>query len=387
MKFRASNNLQKLPPYLFVDLDRKEKEALKKGIDIISFGIGDPDLPTPRHIVEAGQKALAVPGNQKYPFGPGSMEFREAVAAWYNKRFSVSLDPRSEIHVLIGSKEGIGHITLGFINPGDIVLVPEPGYPVYHAGTIIAGGISHFLPLKEENGNLPDLNVIPHDIAHKARIMFLNYPNNPTTAVSTEKFFKKVVSFAKKYQIAVVHDAAYSELYYDTPPISFLSGAGAKDVGVEFHSLSKTYSMTGWRIGWVCGNADIVNIVRAVKDNYDSGVFNAIQVAGIAALNGSQDCVAHMRQIYKKRRDILCKGLTECGWDVKVPHATFYVWAKTPENVTSKQCSEKLLDEAGIVCTPGSGMGPSGEGYVRFSLTVQDNRIIQAVERIGRLKW
>ena len=387
MKFEPNNRLQKLPPYLFVDLDRKKKAALKKGVDIISFGIGDPDLPTPPHIVEAGQKALADPANHHYPLGPGLKKFREAVAGWYKNRFSVELDPDKEIQALLGSKEGIGHMPLGFVNQGDYVLVPEPGYPVYNTGTVLAGGNSYFLPLKEENGFLPDLDQIPEKIVRSAKILFLNYPNNPTAASAQKNFFKDVVRFAKKHSIIVAHDAAYSEVYYEKPPESFLSVPGAKDIGVEFHSLSKTYAMTGWRIGWVCGNKDIVKIIGSVKDNYDSGAFDAVQIAGIAALAGPQDCVDEMRSIYKKRRDILCKGLKECGWDVRVPSATFYVWTKTPAGLTSKECSERLLDTAGIVCTPGSGFGPSGEGYVRFSLTVDEHRIAQAVERIAQIKW
>lgn len=387
MEFKVSKNLKKLPPYLFVDLDKKKNEAIKKGKDIISFGVGDPDLSTPVHIVEAGQRALARGSNHHYPFGAGLASFREAVAQWYDIRFAVSLNPETEIHALLGSKEGIGHLPLGFINPGDIVLVPEPGYPVYHTGTIMAGGEPYFMPLKEYNRFLPDLDAIPAKIARKAKIMFLNYPNNPTAATADPEFFIKVISFADKYNILVAHDAAYSELYYEHPPISFLSVPGAKEVGVEFHSLSKTFAMTGWRIGWICGNEQVIKGLSAVKDNYDSGVFNAVQEAGVTALLASHACVEDMRLIYKKRRDILCDGLRSNGWDVQTPEATFYIWAQTPHRINAQKCVEVMLDEAGIVCTPGSGLGPSGEGYVRFSLTVDEYRITEAVERIAKITW
>ncbi|MFH1379879.1 MAG: LL-diaminopimelate aminotransferase [bacterium] len=387
MKFQENKKLKKLPPYLFVDLDKRKKEAVQRGVDIISFGVGDPDLETPKHIVVSGQRALAKAANHHYPFGSGLKEFREAVSKWYEVRFGVSLNPQSEVHAIIGSKEGIGHLPLGFIDPGDVVLVPEPGYPVYHTGTIMAGGEPYFMPLKEYNRFLPDLDAIPPDIARKAKIMFLNYPNNPTSAVADAEFFVKVIAFADKYNILVAHDAAYSELYYENPPISFLSVPGAKDAGVEFHSLSKTFSMTGWRIGWVCGNAKVIKTLSAVKDNYDSGVFNAVQEAGVTALSASHACVEDMRAIYKKRRDLLCDGLRKYGWDVQTPEATFYVWAKTPHHISSQKCVEVLLEEAGIVSTPGSGLGASGEGYVRFSLTVNEYRIIEAVERISKIKW
>ncbi len=387
MVFKANKNLAKLPPYLFAELDRKKKSALARGVDIISFGIGDPDMSTPQYIIEAGKKALADGRNHHYPLGPGLTLFREAIARWYKRRFSVSIDPGSEVHVLIGSKEGIGHLPLGIIDPGDVVLVPEPGYPVYHTGTILAGGESYFLPLTEENDFIPDLDTVPAGIAQKAKILFLNYPNNPTAATASEKFFKKAVSFAQKNGIIIAHDAAYSELYYDQPPVSFLSVPGAREVGVEFHSLSKTYAMTGWRIGWVCGNKDVIRIVGKIKDNYDSGTFDAIQKAGIAALNGPQGCVGQMRALYRKRRDTLCAGLTEAGWQVRIPPATFYVWVRTPGNIPSAVCAGRMLDEAGVVCTPGSGFGPSGEGYVRFSLTVDGKRIHQALDRIAHIRW
>lgn len=388
---KYSQKILSLPPYLFIELDRKKKQLQEKGVDIISLGVGDPDLPTPQHIVESMQKAVADPKNHQYPFGRGIKEFCTAVANWYKKRFSVELDPETEIHALIGSKEGIAHLPLAFVDSQDYVLVPDPGYPVYRSATIFAGGNVWCLPLKPENNFLPDFNEIPKDVLSKTKLMFLNYPNNPTTQVATRKFFEKVVELAKEYNIIVAHDCAYSEIYFvddkndDTiPPISFLSIPGAKDVGIEFHSLSKTYNMTGWRVGFVCGNKDIIAGLAKVKDNYDSGVFTAVQLAAVTALEGSQDCVEHNRRIYKERRDVLVTGLKKLGLEVFVPKATFYVWCKVPKGETSVSFTEKLLS-VGVVCTPGVGMGENGEGYVRFALTVSKERIEEAVDRIKKI--
>jgi len=303
-------------------------------------------------------------------------------------RFNVDLNPQNEIHSLIGSKEGIGHIHLAFINPGDIVLVPEPGYPVYNCGTIFSDGMPYFLPLIEKNNFLPDLEKIPEKIAKRAKILFINYPNNPTSATATLEFYERVVRFAEKYNIIVCSDLAYSEIYFDgKKPPSFLEVEGAKNVGVEFHSLSKTYQMTGWRLGWACGNSEIIAGLSEVKDNYDSGVFGAVQEAGAVALTSSQNCVEEMRKVYQNRRDIFTGELNKIGWSVKKPEATFYVWAKVPKGYTSADTVVKLLDEAGIICTPGNGLGPSGEGYVRFALTVSETRLKQAVEKISKIKW
>ncbi len=388
MKINYSERLKKLPPYLFVEIDKKKKAAMEKGVDIISLGVGDPDTPTPRHIVEAMKKAAAKPEHHQYPFGAGIMKFRQAVSGWYKDRFGVDIDPKNEIHSLIGSKEGIGHIHLAFINPGDIVLVPEPGYPVYNCGTIFSGGVSYFMPLREENDFLPQLDKIPEKISRKAKIIFINYPNNPTAAAAGTDFYERVVRYAKKYNIIVCSDAAYSEVYFDgKKPHSFLEVKGAKDVGIEFHSLSKTYNMTGWRLGWACGNAEVINGLAQVKDNYDSGVFSAIQEAGTCALTSSQKCVEDLRKMYQKRRDVLVGSLRKLGWAVRKPEATFYVWAHVPRGYTSAEAVSKLLDEAGIVCTPGNGLGPSGEGYVRFALTVPEKRLKQAAERIAKIKW
>lgn len=389
MEIRYNEKLKKLPPYLFVEIDKKKKEAIARGADIISLGVGDPDMPTPKHIIKAGQEAIAKPSNHQYPFGAGLIAYRKAVTDWYKKRFNVDINPETEICALIGSKEGIGHMHLGFINPGDVVLIPEPGYPVYNTGTIFTDGVPYFMPLLEKNGFLPDLDAIPADILKKAKIIFVNYPNNPTAAVANKEFYVKLIDFAKKNDIIVAADAAYSEIYYDEKdkPLSFLEVPGAKEVGVEFHSLSKTYNMTGWRIGWVCGNKDIVKGIATVKDNYDSGVFQAIQEAAITALTASQSCVEENRKIYKERRDALVGGLKKLGWEVNLPKATFYVWAKTPKGYTSADTVSKLLDEAAIVCTPGNGMGKSGEGYVRFALTVDVPRIEEALNRISKINW
>ncbi|OGS36330.1 MAG: LL-diaminopimelate aminotransferase, partial [Elusimicrobia bacterium RIFOXYB2_FULL_49_7] len=373
--------------YLFVEIDRKKKAAIARGVDIIALGVGDPDQPTPEHIIRAGQEALARPANHQYPFGAGMKSFREAVAGWYKTRFNVTLNPDNEVCSLIGSKEGIGHFHLAFVNPGDVVLIPEPGYPVYNTGTIFSDGEPYFMPLRAENNFLPDLGAIPESVAKRARIMFINYPNNPTAATAPRGFYEKVIEYARKYGIIVAHDAAYSEIYYENKPMSFLEIPGAKEVGVEFHSLSKTYNMTGWRIGWVCGNPDIVKGLSTVKDNYDSGAFQAVQEAAVAALTGPQDCVENMRALYRERRDALCDGLAKLGWKVTKPQATFYVWANVPKGYSSSATVGKLLDDAGIVCTPGNGLGSSGEGYVRFALTVGVPRINEALSRIARIKW
>jgi LL-diaminopimelate aminotransferase len=388
MEINYNEKLKKLPPYLFIEIDRKKKEAMSRGADIISLGVGDPDMPTPKHIVKSMQEAVAKPANHKYPFGTGLLSYRKAVAGWYQKRFNVDLSP-DEVCALVGSKEGIGHIHLGFINPGDIVLIPEPGYPVYNTGTILSGGVPYFMPLLEKNDFLPDLSLIPQDIVKKTKLIFVNYPNNPTAAVAPKEFYASLIEFAKKNNIIVAADGAYSEIYYDEneKPESFLALQGAKEVGVEFHSLSKTYNMTGWRIGWVCGNKDIVAGIAKVKDNYDSGVFQAVQEAAVTALTSSQECVGDVRKIYKERRDALVCGLQKLGWKVNLPKASFYVWAKVPKGYASSQVVSRLLQEASIVCTPGNGMGKSGEGYVRFALTVEVSRIKEAIERMSKMAW
>ncbi len=388
MTVQIADRLKLLPPYLFKELDRLRDEVKAKGVDIIDFGVGDPDLPTPKHIIEALKKAVEDPSTHRYPSYSGMNDFRDSVARWYEKRFGVKLDPSSEVIVLIGSKEGIAHIPLAFVNPGDTVLVPSPSYPVYHTGTILAGGKSYFMPLTEDNNFLPDFSKIPEDVAVSAKLMFINYPNNPTSAVADEEFFKAVVEFARKYNIVVCHDAAYSELAFDGyKPMSFMEVDGAKEVGVEFHSLSKTYNMTGWRLGFAVGNSEVIQALGQVKSNIDSGAFNAIQMAGIAALESSQDCVKEMCDIYRERRDVLVQGLLDIGLKPIKPKATFYVWCRVPDGITSTEFSMKLLKDAGIVTTPGNGFGEPGEGFVRFALTVSKERTEEAIDRINKLAF
>jgi LL-diaminopimelate aminotransferase len=383
LKIEKAERLKRLPPYLFKEIDRQKEEVRAKGMDIIDLGVGDPDLPTPPHIIEASQRAASDPANHRYPSYSGMHDFNAAVARWYQRRFGVELDPGEEVVTLIGSKEGIAHIPLAFIDPGDVVLVASPGYPVYHIGTQFAGGEAYYMDLLKENGFLPDLKVISQEIAQKAKIMFINYPNNPTAAVATREFFESVVAFAEEYNVIVCHDAAYSEMAFDGfRPMSFLELQGAKSVGIEFHSLSKTYNMTGWRIGFAVGCADVVNALGQVKSNIDSGAFQAVQIAGITALEGDQACVEEMRQTYAERRDILVAGLHAAGLSIEKPRATFYLWVEVPQGYTSAGFASLLLTEAGIVTTPGNGFGAAGEGYVRMALTVDRERIREAVKRI-----
>lgn len=378
-----ANRIKKLPPYLFATIDEMKAAALKRGIDLIDMSVGDPDIPTPKHIVESMRKAVRNPEHHKYPSYAGMLSFRQAVSDWYKKRFRVKLDPKTEVVSLIGSKEGIAHIPLAFINPGDVALVPSPGYPVYPIATLFAGGRSYEMPLFEKNDFLPDLRLIPKNILKKAKLMFLNYPNNPTSAVATKKFFTDVIKFAKKNNIIVCHDAAYTEIYYDGKrPISFLQVPGAKDVGIEFHSLSKTYNMTGWRIGFAAGNREVIAGLGKIKTNIDSGIFQAVQEAGIVALKTKGSELNKIRKIYQKRRDILYKGLKDIGLEVEKPMATFYLWTKVPAGFNSSEFTALLLNKAGILTTPGNGFGAPGEGYVRLSLTVSDKRTREAVKRI-----
>ncbi len=380
-----ADRLKKLPPYLFAELDRKKAEARSRGVDVIDLGVGDPDLPTPDNIIDKLAEAAKEPRYHRYPSYTGMNEFRKAVSRWYKKRADIDLDPTQEAVSLIGSKEGIAHIPLAFINPGDVVLVPSPAYPVYAIATMFAGGTPFEMPLLKENGFLPDLGSIPGDILAKAKMMFINYPNNPTAAPATHDFFKSVVDFAAKNNIMICHDFAYSEMTFDgyIPP-SFLSIPGAKEVGIEFHSLSKTYNMTGWRIGWAAGNSQIIGGLGRIKSNIDSGIFEAIQVAGIEALEGDQQCLADMRRIYTERRDVLVAGLKKLGISVEAPKATFYVWFEVPSGYTSATFASLLLEKSGIVATPGNGFGAPGEGYVRMALTVSKERLGEAVERMAK---
>ncbi|MFH0904068.1 MAG: LL-diaminopimelate aminotransferase [Methanobacteriota archaeon] len=380
-----ADRINSLPPYLFATIDRARQDAIKKGVDVINLSIGDPDMPTPSHIVEAMRKSLGNPARHRYPSYEGMLSFRDAAAKWYKKTMNIDLDPENEVLTLIGSKEGIAHIPLAFLNPGDVSLVPDPGYPVYNIGSILADGKPFKMPLLEENDFLPDLDAIPSDVVKKAKIMFLNYPNNPTSATATTKFFEEVVDFANEHEVLVIHDNAYSEMTYDDYKApSFLNTSGAKEVGIEMHSLSKTYNMTGWRLGFAVGNRDILAGLGKVKTNVDSGAFEAVQEAGIAALSGPQDCVRDINLVYKERRDALITGLNELGLDVKPPKATFYVWVKIKGK--SLDFTKMLLEKSGIVATPGVGFGEYGEGYIRFALTQSVERINEAVERMRKLR-
>ncbi len=383
-----AERIRTLPPYLFAAIDDMKRKAIEGGMDIINLGIGDPDLPTPEPIIESLRRAAGNPKHHQYPSYDGMLSFRTAVADWYQRRFGVTLDPKTEVVTLIGSKEGIGHIPLAFVDPGDIVLVPSPGYPVYPVGTSFAGGISYMMPLTKENEFLPDLSAIPKDIAKKAKLMFLNSPNNPTSVVASKEFFKKVVDFAGEHQIIVCHDAAYSEIYYDGKrPASFLEAAGAKDVGVEFHSLSKTYNMTGWRIGFAVGRKEVIAGLGKVKTNIDSGVFQAIQEAGITALQLDDSVTEGLRTIYQERRDVLVPGLKAMGLDLDSPPAAFYVWIGVPKGFTSASFTAHLIEKAGIVTTPGNGFGDSGEGYIRMTVTTTKDKLAEAVERMKKIGW
>ncbi len=378
-----SDRLNSLPQYLFKEIDRQKDEIKKRGVDIIDLGVGDPDLPTPPHIIDALNNAAIDPANHRYPSYTGMADFNEAVARWYKKRFNVALNSEKEVVTLIGSKEGIAHIPLAFINPGDVALVTSPGYPVPDIGVKFAGGKTYFMDLLKENNFLPDLDAVPEDIAQKSKMMFINYPNNPTAAVATEEIFKDVVSFADSHNIIVCHDAAYTEMAFEGyRPISFLETEGAKEVGIEFHSLSKTYNMTGWRIGFAVGRAEAIQALGQVKSNIDSGAFQAVQIAGITALDGDQACVEEMKKEYAQRRDILVAGLFDLGLSLEKPSATFYLWIEVPGGYTSAEFASRLLTKAGIVVTPGNGFGAAGEGYVRMALTVSKERLREVVERI-----
>lgn len=375
-----AHRLDHLPPYLFARIDAMKAEKRAQGVDVIDLGVGDPDLPTPSHIIDALVEAAHNPDTHHYPDYTGMLAFREAVADWYRDRFSIELDAKTEVLALIGSKEGIAHIPEAFVNPGDYVLVPSPGYPVYQTSTLFAEGKTWNMPLLEENGFLPDFSAIPSDICAQSRLMFLNYPNNPTGAIAPLSFFEEAVGFAREHDVIIVHDNAYSEIAFDGYQApSFLEVDGAMEVGVEMHSLSKTYNMTGWRIGMAAGSAEIIAGLGRVKTNVDSGAFDAIQMAGITALRSSQECIAESCAVYKERRDTLVSGLREMGFDVTVPQATFYVWLKVDD---SMEFAATMLNEAGIVVTPGIGFGDAGEGYVRFAITRSVGRIEEALERM-----
>ncbi len=381
MMVELASRIRQLPPYLFAEIDRLKEEVIKRGVDVIDLGVGDPDIPTPNEIVEAAKKALEKPENHRYPSYVGMYEFRRAVSDWYKRRFGVELDPDTEVVSLIGSKEGIAHLPLAYIESGDYALVPDPGYPVYPVAVMFAGGEVYKMPLLGENGFLPRLDAIDRDVLKKTKLMYIGYPNNPTSAVATYEFYRKVVELAKEFDFIVASDNAYSEVSFDGyKPISFLEVEGAKEIGIEFHSLSKTFNMTGWRIGFAVGNKDVIAALGKVKTNIDSGIFQAVQEAGIYALDNAERLNGKIMEIFQKRRDRMAEALKRAGFEFKKPLATFYFWVKVPEGFTSAEFTKKLLQEKGIVVTPGNGFGDAGEGYFRISIT--NGRIEEAVRRI-----
>lgn len=382
---KIADRLTKIPPYLFIELRNKINKAKADGIDVISLAIGDPVEPTPKPIIDKLAEEAYNSENHRYPIDEekGMLALRKTIADWYDKRYKVQLEPESEFLALIGSKEGCHHFVLAVVNPGDVVLMTDPGYPAYRASIYIAGGEPYNVPIKAENDFLPKFEDIPSDIAEKATAMFLNYPNNPTGAVATREFFNKLVDFAKTYDIAVCYDNPYCEVVFDdTEPLSFMSAEGAKDVGVELGSLSKSFNMTGWRIGWACGNPELVKWMAKVKGNTDSGIFNPIQYAAIKAFTKCQDNIPHMLEVYKKRREKVVATFNELGWDYSPPKGTFYLWIPTPEGVSSIDFATMLFEKAAIVVAAGAAYGEYGEGYIRISLTVKNHRLDEALERI-----
>jgi LL-diaminopimelate aminotransferase len=381
---RISRRIESLPPYLFAEISRKIAEKRAKGADIVDFGIGDPDIPTPPHIIDRLCKAAKDPANHRYPESEGLPELRQAIASWYKKRFDVDLDPDKEVLPLIGSKEGIFHIAFCFIDYRDVALVPDPSYPVYPISTMMASGSPYYLPLTEENNFLPDLDAVPAYILKNAKLLWLNYPNNPTGAVADLDFFNRAVEFARRKNLAICHDGPYSEVAFDGyKPDSFMQADGAKEVGVEFHSLSKTYNMTGWRIGMAVGNASMIDALKRLKSNIDSGVPQAIQYAAIEALSGPQDCIQEHNATYQRRRDLIIEVLNNIGFKAQTPKAGLYIWAKVPKGYSSVEFAIDLLERVGVVVTPGTGYGKNGEGYIRLSLTIPDASLVKGLSKLS----
>jgi LL-diaminopimelate aminotransferase len=382
MRFAARLGL--VPPYLFAELERKIEEKTKAGIDVISLGIGDPDLPTPPAVVEEMQRQVARAETHRYPSNRGLGAFREAVADFYRERFGVEIDSEREVVPVLGGKEGVAHIALACLDPDDVCLSPEPGYPPYTSGPLFAGAELHYLPLRKELGFTPDFEAIPEEILARANLLFLNYPNNPTGAVAPDTLFPRAVDLAREHDFVVVHDSSYSEIAFDgyRPP-SFLETPGAKDVGVEIFSLSKGWNMTGWRVAWIAGNAEVVENYRRLKTNLDSGMFDALQLAATAALTTAREFPAEMSEVYRRRRDLMIESLAAIGLPASPPRATPYVWVRVPDGYGAASFAELVLEEAAVVVSPGPSFGPSGEGYVRISLTVPDERLEEAARRIA----
>src|SRR5438477_1055390 len=385
-KGAGAQRLSRIPPYLFAEIDRKVQEKKRSGVDVISLGIGDPDLPTPGRIVNVLQEAAADPDNHRYPSYFGLAELRSAIAGWYRERFGVTLDPQTEILPTLGSKDGISHVPLALVDPGDVVLAPDPGYTVYVTGAIMAGADPHVMPLTAANHWLPDLDAIPEDVARRARLMWLNYPNNPTAATADRDFLERAVDFCRRNDIVLCHDAPYSEIAFDGyRPLTLFEIPGAKEIGLEFHSLSKTYNMTGWRIGWVCGRADLVNLMGQLKTNVHSGSFQAVQWAAIEAMNGGEEETRAACAVYARRHRVVADTLNSLGWKIKPPRATFYVWAPVPAGYDSIGFASHILDEVGVNITPGIGFGAHGAGYFRLSVTAPDARLEEAMARMRKL--
>ncbi len=382
---RAARRIEGLPAYLFAEADRQISAKRAAGHDVVSLGVGDPDIPTPDHIVDALVEGARDPKTHRYPDYYGLKQLREAIASWYQQRFSVTLNSDTEVLPLVGSKEGIFHLPVAFVDPGDVVLVPDPGYPVYGAGTLLVGGVPHYLPLREENDFLPDLDSIPTEVARAARVLWINYPNNPTGATAERGFFERVVKFAHDNDVLVCHDNAYSDVAFDGyRPMSFLEVDGAREIGLEFHSLSKTYNMTGWRIGMVVGNASAISAFGRVKTNVDSGVFEAVQRAAIAGLTGDQSWLDERNAIYQRRRDRVMAALAAMGVQARTPRASLYVWARVPGGGSSLDFCLNTLHSALVWVTPGVGFGQAGEGYFRISLTTPDDRLDEGLRRLTR---
>jgi LL-diaminopimelate aminotransferase len=386
-RFVKSERLQKLPPYLFAEIDKKKKAALAAGRDVINLGVGDPDRPTPAPIIRSLQEHVENPAFHQYALDQGSPELRRAIAAFFQARYGVDLDPDSEILPLIGSKEGLAHLPLAVLNPGDVSLVPDPCYPVYRGSSLFAGAEIYTMPLEPGLGFRPDFHAIPAEVYTRARLMFLNYPNNPTAGTADLAFFEQAVALAQEHGFIIAQDAAYNEMYFDDKPApSILQVPGAKDVAVEFHSLSKTFNMTGWRVGFAVGGAAMIAALGQVKANIDSGIFTAIQFAAKTALEQYDTLTPPIRALYQERRDAFISGLREHGWDVPTPRATFYIWIPCPDGITSTDLCTRLLDEADVVTTPGLGFGQTAESFIRAALTVETPRLLEAVDRITRLK-
>ena len=385
-QFVKSERLRKLPPYLFAEIDKKKKAAIAAGRDVINLGVGDPDRPTPPSIIRSLQHHAENPAFHQYALDQGAPELRRSIAAFCKKRYDLDLDPDTEIMALIGSKEGLAHFPLAVLNPGEISLVPDPCYPVYRSSSMFAGGDVYTMPLEPGLGFRPDLDAIPADVYTLARLMFLNYPNNPTGGTADLPFFEKVVDLAGTQNFVIAQDAAYNEMYYEQPAPSILQVPGAKDVAIEFHSLSKTFNMTGWRVGFAIGGAPMIAALGQIKANVDSGIFTAIQFAGKTALDNYETLTPPIRALYKERRDAFLGALKKIGWEVAAPQAAFYVWIPCPAGYTSAELCSRILEEADVVTTPGIGFGRTADGYIRAALTVETPRLIEAVERIGKLK-